>query len=555
MIGGELARPTLLPTTDEERKWPLHSRWVDSIVLERLRRLAVGHPLEKRLEELIRFISDPGAYAGVTPDKVEYSEVGGDAETMLADGMVAEVLPHEMHKVRGWLKYFCVVERKKRRRRGIHWTRQHNDVIDYESEMDLETLLEKMLRVRKGLFAACYDLTASFYQWELEYDVTWYYCFVDKATGKVYRFLRGAMGFKVMAELQDVATKIIATSRVLVEVDLGAEVLTHVDNVWNLGTNAQLANARLRLLTNAEYAHFTLNKEPLNEDHQLGEFTGFAYDLAKGTTWVPPHMITKLRAAFDAFKRGSTYATATTLYGILFHVSAILRAPINRAYHAVKWYRKVMARATKFEMPDNAPLPFWRSAQQELNAWVEFIFMNRPTVRAPQAAKGKSVLYTDASDSGWGATLFVGDGTIKVVAGPWSARERARDISERETMAVTNAARAFDGYLRGASFELHVDNTSAMWTIARGYSRSYNLNTRVTELRSVIGYLGAEFTIHYVRSAQNWADAPSRYFENSKSTASKENAQLSSPQGSVGYKTSHTHVGERVVVSSRAVRK
>ena len=86
--------------------------------------------MQARLDELLRFIEDETAYLGVTPECIEYSDVGDDADTMIRDGNVAEVLPHEMHKIKGWLKYFSVAERKKRRRRGIHWTKQHNDVID-----------------------------------------------------------------------------------------------------------------------------------------------------------------------------------------------------------------------------------------------------------------------------------------------------------------------------------------------------------------------------------------------------------------------------------------
>ena len=117
-------------------------------------------------------------------------------------------------------------------------------------------------------------------------------------------------------------------------------------------------------------------------------------------------------------------------------------------------------------------------------------------------------------------------------------------------MAVTYAVRAFDTFLRGASFRLHIDNTAAMWSIAKGYSQVYNMNTRVSELRGTLAHLGAEFTIHYVRSAMNWADAPSRIFEN------KEKAQLSSTSGSVGETKYPTRITEGKIVSvSRIVRK
>jgi hypothetical protein len=130
-------------------------------------------------------------------------------------------------------------------------------------------------------------------------------------------------------------------------------------------------------------------------------------------------------------------------------------------------------------------------------------------------------LFTDASDVGWGAVLFAGDGTYRVAASAWSPKERGRTIAERETMAVSLAITAFRDRLRSSSFHLHIDNTAAMWSIAKGYSAAYFLNARVAELREVLAPLNARFDISFVSSQDNVADGPSR----------GKNAQLTSPRG------------------------
>ena len=163
-------------------------------------------------------------------------------------------------------------------------------------------------------------------------------------------------------------------------------------------------------------------------------------------------------------------------------------------------------------------IAIWPSAMTQLHEWEKFIVTNKPVNRPPQHVTSGIVLYTDASNMGMGAVLFQGDGTMQVVARRWTALERSRDICERETMAVTEATHKFRAQLQGTSFQLHIDNTSSMWAIARGYARSYNLNNRVRELQEVLRGLDARWTIHYVASHMNPADTPSRMF-----------TQLSSP--------------------------
>ena len=512
--------------TEYERSAPFHSKPVPLIDINRLIELAVGHEHEERLHYLLGFLSDPNRFPYEEPTKHVISDVDQrDIFKMLTNKVIAK-LPSRRF-VKRWARFFTVYERRKHRRRGILWPEQVNDEQDYDCLVELASLLQQMSEVLPGDWAVIFDLAISFHQLGFSRGpngVSKNFCF-ETIEGDVYEYLVGVMGWRPMAELMDIITKIMATSRVLVPGDIPVRVRTHVDNVRFLGTRLATAAARDRMRTNAAYINSTLNEEPGNEPHQHGEFCGAVTNYVTAEHSCPPAILEKLQEKYDEFMSDQTFEAASSFFGVLFHVCAILRAPLDEAYHTLKWYRKAMHKATKFGFTGAEHLPFWPSVLPQLDNLMGFIHDNRPIVRPPRDASQSHLrLYTDASDSGWGAVLFPGDGTVRIAAGRWTPMEASRDISERETMAVVNGVQAFGDFLCGSTFELHVDNTSVMWGIAKGYARSFHLNKRITELRSVLAPLGAAFTIHYVRSALNHADAPSR-FEDADFT------QLASPHG------------------------
>ena len=82
------------------------------------------------------------------------------------------------------------------------------------------------------------------------------------------------------------------------------------------------------------------------------------------------------------------------------------------------------------------------------------------------------VLYTDASDSGWGASL----GSYHL-SGWWSRDVSLYSINHRELLAVFLAIRGFLPLLRGQTVSLFTDNTSALSYLRKeGGTRSSTLN-------------------------------------------------------------------------------
>ena len=82
------------------------------------------------------------------------------------------------------------------------------------------------------------------------------------------------------------------------------------------------------------------------------------------------------------------------------------------------------------------------------------------------------VLYTDASDSGWGASLGSDH-----LSGWWSCDVSLYSINHRELLAVFLAIRGFLPLLRGQTVSLFTDNTAALSYLHKeGGTRSSNLN-------------------------------------------------------------------------------
>eukprot|EP00760_Papus_ankaliazontas_P004079 PhM_4_TR11687/c3_g1_i6/m.76283 len=199
-----------------------------------------------------------------------------DLQAMKEAELVREVPASEVKNVRLWCKFFTVVEAAKQRRRIILWPRQGNAEVDYDCDIDLMSTLDHISQPTMGDWAACFDLTASFYQWPLNREVHNFFGFRDRS-GRAFVFQRGVMGFAPMAELMDVAVKILATTGL----PPGVRVATHIDNVRFLHADrALVAKAAENFRCNCDRVSVTLNAEPGNEPHQQGTFCGVVYDYA-----------------------------------------------------------------------------------------------------------------------------------------------------------------------------------------------------------------------------------------------------------------------------------
>lgn len=402
-------------------------------------------------------------------------------------------------------KVFFVYEVVKHRLRVIFWPKEVNDNTDYEAELeDMMSTLEQMAQVHRGDYARCYDAMCGFYQMILSETVQPFHGFRTE-DGKNFVFNRAGMGHKPQAELMHTIMRICAESR-----QTGStRTNVHIDNVRFLDGPEDVDEAARIFLENCAFVGITLNKEPVNERHQKGDYCGVRYDYANAMAQATPKSIVKLRAAATKFFETGTVSAAFELFGLLFHLSAILRAPIGDFYHTMKCYRKRTGAFATGNLGLDDQFALWRCVYHELDTWLEFIY-NNVSVHRPTGGVATYILFTDASNDGWGAYLIAPDGSVRVVGGRWNALERARSINEREAMAVENAVRTFSAVLRGSKVEIRIDNTSVVYGISRGYSRVFNLNQRLADAVRILEATEADISVSYVRSEHNKADWASR---------------------------------------------
>ena len=117
-------------------------------------------------------------------------------------------------------------------------------------------------------------------------------------------------------------------------------------------------------------------------------------------------------------------------------------------------------------------------------------------------------LSSDASESGWGATMKLSE-TI-TISDYWTDEEREFDIATREALVFEKALVSFSNLLQNAWVDARVDNRAVVdaWSSLGG--RSASLNRVLKRLFFTTSRLNISLHVGYVTSGDNPADAPSR---------------------------------------------
>jgi len=93
----------------------------------------------------------------------------------------------------------------------------------------------------------------------------------------------------------------------------------------------------------------------------------------------------------------------------------------------------------------------------------------------------------------------------------WDPNYIGYSINNLELLAVKFGLLCFAPDIGSKRIKLHIDNTSAISLLCRGYSSAVWLNQVAGSIQKDVAHLGLEIThIQYVKSASNYADAPSR---------------------------------------------
>jgi hypothetical protein len=382
-----------------------------------------------------------------------------------------------------------------------------NDFVAYVSSFALPGVLEQLKRASAKTWAVCFDLVASFFQCPLDDDVQPYFCFLG-SDGMTYAFKRMVMGFGPSCEIMETILQILVHETM--KAFPSVEATTFVDNVRFMDDTADtLSRVAVRFREVCTEAGVSLNTEECNIPHQDGIFLGVHFDYALGTSGLTDKTRKKLRRArMNLFEPQANISDVFQAFGLLFFASSVVGYNLSTKYHIFKFYRRKAHAFSSGAVRLTDPAFLWNCIKKELGTWFseldDVLLLQR--LRSP--SNGFVSLFSDASKSGAGATVFTENGHVWVWSRPWSALEASRHITELEALACHEAISYFRGILQGKKVRIYVDNTSVLGAATRGYSPSFHFNKYIGPLYSLLKELSA--TLNYIRSDQNPADEPSR---------------------------------------------
>lgn len=288
------------------------------------------------------------------------------------------------------------------------------------------------------------------------------------------------------------------------------------DNFRTVGTQEEALNDMRVIYKAAEYVGITFN-DATTELRFVKEydFLGVHCNHIAKTIALTDKSVRKLKrieesltANYDAL----TFDDIRSILGFQIFASTVLEHQVTPYFHIFKFFRR---RARTVVRPKQRVHP-WKSIKLTWISWTRELLANTP-ININKVARRRSpcILYTDASQSGWGAVLFI-DGRVYSYGNRWA--ENSRHINELEAWAVQNALNHFSQHLQLRDITLLVDNSSVHATLLKGRSKNYVLNQVAHWTHLFQQEFDATITVHWIPSEANEADGMSRLFQQLSST-------------------------------------
>lgn len=212
---------------------------------------------------------------------------------------------------------------------------------------------------------------------------------------------------------------------------------------------------------------------------------------------------------------------AIQIFGVILFAFDVLQPRLSRTrlYFCLKNMRRVAKRLDKCttasapsqqQHREHSTGAFWHSCP-----WLQVIdeLANEDNWSTWQLTNDTFyTIFTDASESGWGATCIHPDGSIKFVAGTWPEwlQRLECNIAELEAAAFVNAMLTLH-IPHGVQIDLRVDNTTLLYGTRRGITHNFRMNQVLHSILSLLKTKNATIIrTGYVKSANNPADWLSR---------------------------------------------
>jgi hypothetical protein len=364
------------------------------------------------------------------------------------------------------------------------------------------------------------DLAMAFHQVPLSEEAsTWHR--VRDDSGRLLEWRRLGMGNRPACEIMQLITEIISGVPARVKPEFAVHNVVHqqyVDGFVVSGNDAEVRAAEQKISNNSIRVGAAW-KKPGTRVSKHVTFIGGERDHQAHTIRVAAK--TRAKMPLELPKRMQA-RELVALTSRLIWATGLLRIPLARFYLCIKWANRkanqlnrdfVSKKDGRHIRSETIEVPAGIRAM--FNTWLVLARKERyfaPGGEPDVKAQRHDTLFVDASTSwGWGCYFFGADGSIAVYGAPWPEGTDTSNISRLEALGTRLSLEAFRERLAGnKNVDIRIDNTSVVAAMTRGLARSQNVNN---ELIGALEYLAENdftYTVAYVKSKDNWADAPSR---------------------------------------------
>lgn len=424
---------------------------------------------------------------------------------------------------------FSVDEAEKRRRRFILWPKMLNTlhlpscganrgstaVPEYKAEMPLRNMsqfIHDLTVALEGISnprAITIDLKAAFFQTPIPISLRKYTVF-QTDDGTKYRMTRMPMGWSMAPEIQQRRGGCLLKGINTPFVNL------HVDDYLFVTEADKLVTTAKAFFEKAAKYNITVGS------HTAGttvKSIGLMVNVGDREISLADSFRNKLLA--DEPKPKIQVGEFVQAMGRLVHGTLALDVDPASFYYLFKQFRNISRKVAIVGWHEyrQKEIPLWSASLSQWEQWRQKI-LNAPPRRLVRHRGKLGVLYTDASDWGFGAILIVpGQAPLLMqhswmVVRFWKNTDYLPSINQRELFAVIFASQwAEEQGWPPSSLKLYVDNKTAIAAITRGYSAAFWLNEMLrlwSNLRREDMGRVRFHSVEWIPSVANIADKPSR---------------------------------------------
>ena len=305
------------------------------------------------------------------------------------------------------------------------------------------------------------DLRCKFYQVELPESTRPFYRFVFQ--NRVYELKRMPMGHVCAPEIQQTITAVLAgdpsycTSHSSnLRFGPGGDLDVYVDGFRFSGSSYACQEFEKWIEECASKIRATFKQSDSIRGTKY-TFVGIDFDHQTQKYRLTARFIRKLP---HILRHTMPLHELETLTARLVYGSGVLKINMPRYYWAIKFVRRKLSQLNRGKLNDTTEITLPISVYNDLHMWLNEVRANQWYEYRDHTGGTEAVLYTDASQAGWGAVLFTPFGKILGTGAPWP---QPIEINRAEATAVYNAFHAFRAQWSAVdTVHLLIDNTSVV---------------------------------------------------------------------------------------------